>query len=81
MSSHCSISHVSNTSNDSCGAQYFVALAHLSIRAQGPSRGGLWPKIGKYKYKIILGHNRGRFSPRHVRSLTGRKDKNGIYLH
>ena len=31
-----------------------------------------------YKYKIVLGHSRGRFSPRHVRGLTGRKGKNGI---
>ena len=35
-------------------------------------------KDRQYKYKIVLGHSRGRFSPWHVRGLPGRKDKKGI---
>ena len=60
------------------GPTIFWASSIYSLGPRGSSRGRLWPRHCNASTKIALGYSRGRFSPRPVQSLLGRKGKNGI---
>ena len=71
-----------NNNNNNCGAQqYFGPAPFIRWGPKAQAEEGYGPDAViqvQHSVGIQVGYNRGRFSPRPVQSLLGRKGKNGI---